>query len=152
MARSYAVTTAQSNASSATLPLLTIIGSTSVRAKIFAFDISGEGSPSDDAVKLTWQRCTTTGTPGSNVTPQALDPADPSAQSTCGVAGFSVGPTLTASAFLWLAAINRRPTFHFQVAPTKEFVIPATANNGLALLSLAVTNAWTQDMTVHFEE
>ena len=152
MARSYAVSGAATNTASSTLPLITLIGSTSVRAKIFAFDVSAEGAPSDDAVKLTWQRCTTTGTAGSNPTPQVLDPADPAAQSTCGLAVFSVGPTLTANAFLWLGAINRRPTFHFQVAPTKEFVIPATANNGLALLPLAVTNAFTNDLTIHFEE
>ncbi len=153
MSRSYAVSGAPTNTQSSTLPSMTLIGSTNVRAKIFSFDISSESSPADNSVKFAFQRCTTTGTPGSNPTPQALDPADPAAQSTCGLAVFSAGPTLTANAFLWQATINLRASYHWQCAPGKELVIPATASNGLALMPLVVTgSAYTSDLLIHFEE
>lgn len=153
MARSYAVSGAPTNTQSATLPLMTLIGSTSVRAKLFAFDVSSEATLADQSIKIGIQRCTSAGTPGSNPTPQALDPADPAAQSTCGLSVFSVGPTLTANAFLWLGAINLRASFHWQAAPAKEMVIPATANNGLALMPLVVNGAaYANDLCLHFEE
>ncbi len=153
MARSYAVSGSFTNTASSTLPSATLIGSASVRAKLYAFDLSSEATPADNSVKFGLQRCTTAGTPGSNPAPQAMDPADPSAQSTCGLATFSVGPTLTANAFLWLASLNLRATYHYQAAPTKEFVIPATANNGLALMPLVVTgSAYLNDVVLHFEE
>jgi len=154
MARSYAVSGSGTNTASSTLPLITLIGATSVRAKLFAFDLSSEATPADNSVKFGFQRCTTTGTPGSSPTPFALDPGDTmAAQSTCGLATFSVGPTLTANAFLWLATINLRATYHWQCAPTKEMIIPGTASNGLALMPLVVTgSAYLSDVTLHFEE
>lgn len=154
MARSYAVSGTFTNTASATLPMMTLIGSTSVRSKIYAFELSSDATPADHAAKYALQRCTTTGTAGSNPTAQYIDPADSSvaAQSTCGLAIFSVGPTLTANAFVWLAGLNQRATFHYQCAPGKEFVIPATANNGFALMSLAVDSAFGGDAVIWFEE
>lgn len=153
MARSYSVPGNATQAASATLPLLTLISATSIRPKIFAFDIGTDAAPADNAVKYAWQRCTTTGTPGSSITPQALDPADPAAVTTAGLAVFSVGPTLTANAFLWQAGLNQRASYHWQCAPGKELIMPATASNGLALMSLVVSSSGVNtDLCVHFEE
>jgi len=60
---------------------------------------SGAG-PAANPARYLVQRCTSTGTPGSAITPQALDPGDPVALATSGLAAFSVGPTLTANAYL----------------------------------------------------
>ena len=153
MARSYAAVGSITNAASATLPAATIIGATSIRTKLFAFDLSSESAPADASAKFTFQRCTTTGTPGSSVTPQALDPGDPAAATTCGLATFSVGPTLTANAFLWLAIVYQRAAYHFQCAPGKELVVPATASNGLALMTPVLNSGpFTSDLSFHFEE
>jgi hypothetical protein len=71
--------------------------------------------------------------------PVALDSGEPAAQVTTGLAVFSVGPTLTASSFPWKAVVYQRGAYRWVAAPTKEIVLPATANNGLALMAL-VTN------------
>ncbi len=152
MARTYSITGNATNTASATLPLLTLIGSTSIRTKVFAFDLGSDATPADNAAKYALQRCTTAGTPGSSITPQALDAADPAAGTTSGLAVFSVGPTLTANAFLWQQALNQRASYHWQAAPTKELVIPASSGNGLALMSLLVNSAFNADMCFHFEE
>jgi hypothetical protein len=153
MARSYAVTGGATNTQSSTLPSINLLGTSSVRGKLFAFDISSEASPADNSVKFAIQRGTTAGTPGSNPSPFALDPGDPAAQCTCGLGTFSVGPTLTANALLWLATIQLRIPYHWQCAPGKEMVIPATANNGLNFMPLVVTgSAYTNDFSLHFEE
>lgn len=152
MARSYSAVGNATNTASATLPLMTLIGTTSIRTKLFAFDLGSDATPADHAAKYALQRCTTAGTPGSSVTPFALDAADPAAGTTSGLAVFSVGPTLTANAFPWQQALNQRASYHWQAAPTKEIVIPASANNGLALMSLIVDSAFNADMCFHFEE
>lgn len=154
MARSYAINGNATNTASATLPLLTLISATSIRPKIFAFDIGSDATPADHAAKYAWQRCTTTGTPGSSVTPQYLDAADSSATAitTAGLAVFGAGPTLTANAFGWQQAINQRASYHWQCAPTKELIMPATASAGFALMSLVVDSAFNAVMCVHFEE
>jgi hypothetical protein len=152
MARSYAMVGNATNTASATLPLATLISTTSIRPKLFAFDIGSDATPADHACKYAFQRCTTTGTAGSSVTPQAIDPADPASGTTAGLAVFSVGPTLTANAFLWQTAINQRASYHYQAAPSKEFVMPAVASNGLALMSLVVDSAFNAVFVFHFEE
>ena len=152
MARNYTVTANATNTASATLPLLTLISATSIRPRVFSFDLGSDATPADHAVKYAIQRCTTTGTPGSSITPTALDPADPAAITTSGLAVFSVGPTLTANAFLWQQALNQRASYHWQAAPGRELVLPATASNGLALMSLLVDSAFNADLCFHFEE
>ena len=153
MARSYAVAWNATNSASATLPLLTIISTAAVRTKIFDLTMGSDATPADNAGKFAFQRCTTTGTAGSSLTPQAVDPGDPAAVTTSGLAVFSVGPTLTANAFLLQWAQNQRATFRWIAAPTKELVCPATASNGLALVPLVVGGSAVNFAgTVFFEE
>ena len=71
-------------------------------------------------------------------TPQATDPADPAALATFDTA-WSANPTLTANAFVLQLAGNQRATLRwFATYPGKELIIPTTAGNGLALMSLVV--------------
>lgn len=134
-ARKYAVVGNATTAASATLPLLTIISAATIRPQIYDYTISSDATPADNAAKYVLQRCTTTGTVGSAITPQALDPADPAALHSSGLAVFSVGPTLTASAFLGQEAVNQRATFRFIAAPEGNIIMPATASNGVAFMS-----------------
>lgn len=152
MARSYAVVGNATNTASSTLPLITLISTTAIRPKVFSFDLGSDATPADHAAKYAIQRCTTTGTPGSSLTPSPLDPADPAATTTSGLAVFSVGPTLTSNVFLWQNALNQRASYHWQAAPTKEIVLPATSSNGIALMSLIVDSAFNADLCFVFEE
>src|SRR5258708_2563658 len=125
--RSYSVNGNATNTPSATLPLITLISATSIRPKLLAIEMGCDAAPADNAVKYVVQRCTTTGTVGSSITPQAIDPADPAAVTTSGLATFSVGPTLTASAFLLQWAQNQRQAYRWWAYDeTRALVMPAT--------------------------
>lgn len=150
--RDYAIATTAALAQSATLPLLTLIGTAAVRAMIYEFEFGSSGTPADSAASIALQRCTTAGTAGSSFTPVPLDPADPASVSTCGLATFSGGPTLTANAFLYNFGINQRATFRWIAAPGSELKIPATAANGIAFMPLNVSTTWTPQFTVLFAE
>ena len=112
-------------------------------------------SPNDNAPKFAIQCCTTTGTVRSNPIPQGLDLADPQPPSTtCGLAVFSVGSTLTAAAFIHQWAQNQRQAYRcWPYDNTKALVVPATASNGIALMPLvAIASAVNFVFTLTFEE
>ena len=152
MARSYTVDGTVTNTASATLPLLTLIGSATIRPKLYDIIIGSDATPADNAAKYVIQRCTSSGTAGSTVTPVALDPGDPAAIAGAGLAVFSAGPILT-TGYLLQMPVNQRATFRWVAAPTKEIIAAAAANNGIALLSLVVGgSAFSTGLHISFEE
>lgn len=154
MARSYAALGSVTNTVSTTLPLLMVMGAANIRTKIYEINLGTSATPADAAARYAFQRATTAGTPGSSVTPQPIDAADPAAISTVGLAVYtSTPPVLTANQFVWGESVNQRATFRWVAQQTKELVIPAVANNGLALMSQALGGtAYAIDLTVYFEE
>lgn len=152
MGRNYSVNGNATNTQSATLPVVTLIGTTSIRPALFEFTVGPGVTPADYTANLKLQRCTTTGTQGSGITPQPLDTADPAAGGTSGLAIFSVGPTLTANAFVLSLPINQRATYRWVALPGKEIRIPATANNGVALMPIYVSTAWDMAFNFIYEE
>lgn len=104
--------------------------------------VGSDATPADNAASYKIQRSTTVGTwagsGGAAITPVALDPGDPAAVTTANQGVCSAGPTLTASAFVLGWAQNQRATYRWVAAPGSELKIPATANNGLCLMSLVV--------------
>ena len=152
MAKRFALVGNATNSPSATLPLATLISTTGIRPEIHDIEMGADGTPADNPVKYALQRCTTTGTPGSSVTPMSLDPNDPAAGTTSGLAVFSVGPTLTASAFVLQWAQNMRQAFRWACKDGWGLKMPATASNGLALLSLTSPTPFNAVWTIAFEE
>lgn len=153
MARSYSLNSNATNTVSATLPLLTLISTANIRPRLYEISISSDATVADNSVGLAIQRCTTAGTPGSSPTGVSLDPSDPAAQATLGLAVFSVGPTLTASSFPWKGAVNLRASYRWVAKDNKEIVLPATAANGLALMSLVLSgSAFNQNIGLSWEE
>lgn len=141
--RNYAVNGNCVNGASATLPIGNLVGAATIRPGIYDISIGSDATPADQAAKYAIQRGTTAGTwagaGGAAITPQALDPADPAALATANQGIASVGPTLTANAFLLQFATNQRATYRWVAAPGSELKIPATASNGLNLMSLVAT-------------
>ena len=150
--RDYSVNGNGTNTQSATLPLVTLISTANIRPRIYDLMFGSGASPADNAARYIVQRCTTAGTPGSSITPQALDPGDPVALATSGLAVFSVGPTLTANAILLQFAVNMRATFRWAPKEGKELVLPATASNGVAILPAQVSLAWDQAFSIQYTE
>lgn len=119
------------------------------RAKIYFVQYGCEGDAADNEFLWTLQRCTTTGT-RTAVTPQLLDPADAAAVTTAGE-NHTVEPTYTAGAILLNTPLNQRATYQWMAPPGGELVIPATANNGIGLLTPTMT-ALAVTAQIHLEE
>lgn len=153
MARSYSLDVTGTVVASATLPFLNLLSTAAVRPKVFDIVVGSVATPADNACKFQVQRCTTAGTPGSSPTPQAEDPGDPACVTTAGLLTFGAGPTLTANAFLLQWSQNQRATFRWVAAPGKELVMPATAANGLALMTPTIGGSGVAfDTHIAFEE
>lgn len=152
MARSYSINGSATNTQSSTLPLVTVISTANVRPRIYDITLGSGVSPVDQQARYLVQRCTTAGTAGSSITPQALDPGDPVAVGTSGVAVFSAGPTLTANAYMLTIAGSQRATRRWAPKDGKEIVLPATASNGVAFMPVQVSAAWDEGFSIQYEE
>jgi len=105
----------------------------------------------DNAAKFTFRRVSNRGTTSATVTPNALDAANPSSLAVFDT-GWSTNPTITASSDLLQFAQNQRATFRWVAAPGSELVVPATASNGLALMSAVASATANYAWTILWEE
>lgn len=145
----YAATGNQNVASPADTTL-GITGTAAQRLWCYFFTISSQATPADNAILWTLQRYTAAGT-STAVTPAALDSADPAA---VGIAGenHTVEPTYTAATELWENAVNQRATLQYFAAPGGEFVVPATAANGIGWQPLHSSFTGLVETTCHWVE
>ncbi len=120
------------------------------RIKLYDLIVGSEATPADNEFKWTVQRATTAPT-GSAVTAEPLDPADAAALSDV-VEGITANGSLTAGAIPLSFALNQRATFRWVAAPGGEIVVPATANNGLHILTPVAGNLPAVTATINFEE
>lgn len=107
------------------------------RMKVYEFAMGSEATPADLAFLVHLRRVTAVGsqTGGASVTPYPLDPADPIASIAVATQANTTDPTITSGADTLTRAMNQRATIQWQAAPDSEIVIPATASNGLAILT-----------------
>jgi hypothetical protein len=122
------------------------------RASIYDFEIKCNAGPTSNDNEYTWDitRTSTVGTIGSSVTPNPLDSADAAAVTLMAQA-HSAEPTL--GAVLKQVGLNQRATFRWMAFdPAHRLVIPATANNGIALRTSASGAALSVLASVEFDE
>lgn len=148
MGRNYGVNgNCVSGTGSATLPIMNIVSATTVRPKIYDINLGTDAAPADNALKFQFQRGTTAGTwggaGGAAITPQALDSGDPAALATANQGVCSVGPTLTAAAFLWSWAMNQRASIRWVAAPGSELILPAAVNSLNLMVPVATASVNT---------
>lgn len=149
MGRRYAIDGQDTN--TAATSILGLTSAATVRPKIYDLIMGSDATPADNAGEYVLQRYTAAGTVTA-VTPQALDPADPSALSSAGEA-HSAEPTYTANAIMLQWAQNQRATFRWVASPGGEIVLPATAANGVGLQVIGIGgSAVNMNATIHFEE
>ena len=99
------------------------------RNRIYEIVIANEGTPADNLIVYTVQRCTALGT-NTLVTATKMDQADRVAGALCGE-NHTVEPTYTAAEELLEIPLNARATFRWVAAPGSELVTPATAASGV---------------------
>ena len=148
MARNYSILGQDTNTANTTI--LGLTSATTVRPKVHYVQ-AGSDATADNAVEYNLQRYTVAGT-STGVTPTALDPADPAALASAGQA-HSVEPTYTAGALVLGIFKHQRSTFQFWASPGREIVLPATAANGVGVLSVTVGgSAYNEGVVIHYEE
>lgn len=132
--RRYSSSGSDTNTASTTM--IGITSTSAIRPAIYDLLISSVATPADNAGDWQFQRHTAAGT-STGFTPVALDPGDPASTATSGV-NHTVEPTYTANAIVLRVAVNQRNTLRWVARDGSELKMPATAANGLSLLSNAV--------------
>ncbi len=150
MGRRYATDVLDTNTVDITVGGLT--SAATIRPRIYEFSIGSAATPADQAAAYHLERYTAAGT-STAVVPQALDPADPASllAATTGE-NHSVEPTYTAAAILMDIPVNQRATYRWFAVPGGEIVMPATAANGIGLITRVVTSAYTVRAQFYTEE
>lgn len=138
MARGYSVS-GPSATGTANKTAATVVASTTVRPRVYEFDVGLTTAPNstDQQLEFGCGRFTAAGTAGSAPTPNPVDPADVAAVATAGIT-HSAEPTYAAT-YLMDQAMNQRAMFRFVAVPGYELVAPATAANGIGLKNIAIT-------------
>ena len=91
-------------------------------------------TPADYMFVLRVQRCTTAGT-GVDVTPTDISTAGSATASTDCKQAHTVTAALTSGKILLEVPVHQRATYQFYASTNYELAWPATASNGLALLT-----------------
>lgn len=147
----YSVTARRATGANLTIATIGNPGTGPKRARVFELQLSSRDTPVDQALNFAILRATALGT-STAVTPQKFDPADAAAVMVAGEA-HSVEPTYTAGSELIDQDFNLKATYIWKTVPEWGFVIPATANEGLGLRSLAVSAGTPNvEATIHFDE
>ena len=150
MADRYGSTGASATSSTQTT-ILTVIAATTTRGRLYDFILSMGGTPADNTLEWLLRRFTAAGTAGASPVPIALDPAAPAALLTSGE-NHSVEPTYTAASELFDNFVYQRATYEWKAPPGGEFVVPATAANGLGFSTAHASYTGNGEVTAHWFE
>lgn len=129
---------------------VTVVGSTSVRPRVYGFAGGNSQTPNDYSAKYQLAKFTAAGTAGSSPTPTPVDSGDVAAIATSGAA-HSAEPTYGAAFFAGLP-LNLRGTYQFWAGQGDEFVSPATAANGIGIQLVTASTAMTSDWNIFWRE
>lgn len=148
MARRYSVAGSQNAA--ATTTIIGLTSAATIRPVIYDFVMGSAAAPADQANNVQLKRYTAAGT-ATSVTPQALDPADPSALAGAGE-NHTVEPTYTAGAIMLSVSFNQQATVRWVVPPDDGIILPATAANGIGAQFVIATGTALHEATFQYVE
>lgn len=149
MAERYSVEgSAPVGASKSVLLVLHTVASPVTRPSLYDVTVGCAATAADEATKFTLNRTTTAGT-ATAFTPHNLDPDSGVAAEFASKHGngsaFGAEPTYTSGAVLLKIPLNQRNTFRWVTDESTGFILPATQNNGIGLLSVTATGTAVHD-------
>lgn len=138
---------AQVNTATTDISLISLIPSTAApsptiqlrRGHVYDIMIGTVGTPADNSVYWSMQRCTAGSTPAyagyaSSLATLALDPSDTSPATGVIVnSSIETSYVFTATNTPWYVGVNQRASYRWVAAPGSEIVWPATASAGVVL-------------------
>jgi hypothetical protein len=127
------------------------MAATTIRPKIYEFEIGSSVTPQDYSSQLKLMRYTTA-VPTGGVTAQTGAPLDPGDPASIANAYFANTGGSTASTVLGYIGVNMRATFRWVAVPTKEIVVPATNPAGAGFTIAVQSTAYTPDVMIWWEE
>ena len=148
--RNYAASGQQATCTTTLKTALGLTGGTTTRPAIQQLLIGTSSTPADNA--LTWiaQRYTAAGT-STAVVPKPLNSGDPVCIATAGQ-NHSVEPTYTSAEFLFKLALHQKASHIWQALPGCEWVLPATASNGVGIGALSAAFTGALDASIVFAD
>lgn len=136
--------------SSSRVTALGITSTTAITPQVNQLHIGCTGAAADNQVQIVVQRYTAAGT-ATSVTPLPLDPTGVVAVATAG-SNHTVEPTYTSGAVLLDVPFNSRATYSWYATPGCEWVLPATAANGIGVGVLSPSFTGDVQTTLYFTE
>lgn len=133
MADTFSVILTRTASTSLPVGSINADGSSPEIGKLRHLTFGCSATPADYMFVLRVQRCTTAGT-GTSVTPTDISTGTATASTDCYQA-HTVTPTLTSGKVLLEVPVHQRATYSFYASTNYELAWPATATNGLALLT-----------------
>ncbi len=124
---------------------------TTHRGAIYYMAFSAIGTMADQVQTVEVQRTTAVGTEGAGVVPAPID-IDAPASILDAAEDHSAEPTFTAATELWDNEVHVRALAQIQLQPDGHYMIPATANAGVAARSFSSNYAGGASATFHFHE
>jgi len=146
----YNVSGQDTNTAATTIVAINQPASALKRLKIYYASVGSDAS-ADSSAETVLQRITTTGTVGSSITPQLLDPADGAASAVAGQA-HSVEPTYTAGAIMLSFFGHQRATLQWYAPPGGEIVVPVTNNAGIGVQSITAATPYNMGVVLQYSE
>jgi hypothetical protein len=128
-------------------------GSSMRRIHIHYLSYSSSTAPADSNFLITVSRSTTAPT-ATSVTPTPTNPADVACV-TLAAHTATVNGTVTASTVMLSTSLNQKATFQWYAppgSPDRRIIVPATANNGVHILTPTTSATAQLDITCHFDE
>jgi hypothetical protein len=151
MGRRYSVT--HQTPAGTDLPIINLTGSATVRVAVYDIVIGSDAAPADQAGEFDVQRSTDTGTGGTDLNENALDPISDTPIGAGNGGTFTTAvPTITANSSLLMIGLNQRATFRWVAAPGGELFGVLAADDGIILESQAHTATPNINATFHWFE
>jgi hypothetical protein len=125
-------------------------GASMRRIHIGYLSYSSSTAPADSNFLITVSRSTTAPT-ATSVTPTPTNPADVACV-TLAAHTATVNGTVTANTVMLSTSLNQKATFQWYAPPNGKIIVPATANNGVHILTPTTSATATLDITCHFDE
>lgn len=148
-----ATSPAQTNLTTTPKSIVEVASAATGRGQIYELEVGADGAPNATDCQIVYDvvRKTVAGTGGVSSTPQALNPADSAATTSCVINTTSEG-TITANSGVLAIALNQRASQRWIAAPGSELIWPNTSAAGFCCRALSPTYAAPVLITVLFDE
>lgn len=128
-----------------------ILGGAAIRAKLSEFIISSDAAPVEQNGEYQIVRTTSAGTTaGATLTVESVDPLSPTASASAEGNGYATEPTV--GDIMMDVSVHQKATFRWVAYPGREIQSVVAANNGIGLVVIAQSAAFSLNLSTEWSE